>query len=181
MSKVDWSNAPEGAIKDGDAIMVSLINSWQELCAVLSAFERAGFSDIVEHGFGTKVIDAKTGYLTASVDTVYFVRCESGESKSARRFLTYEQLTGAAKENPKQEKPSADCVKSPNHYQLMDGIESIEIIARSMTREQWKGFCLGNMLKYRIRAGKKGDLQQDIDKANFYGELYEMHKGKCYV
>ena len=71
-------------------------------------------------------------------------------------------------------------VKSPSHYQLIEGMESIEIIARSMTQEEWKGFCLGNMLKYRIRAGKKDSLQQDIDKANFYGELYEMHKGKCY-
>ena len=74
----------------------------------------------------------------------------------------------------------SDVVKNPNHYQLMDGVESIEVIARSMTQEQWKGFCLGNMLKYRIRAGKKDKLQQDIDKANFYGELYETHKGKCY-
>jgi hypothetical protein len=73
-----------------------------------------------------------------------------------------------------------DQVKKPNHYQLMEGVESIEIIARSMTKGQWKGFCLGNMLKYRIRAGKKDALQQDIDKANFYGELYEMHKEKCY-
>jgi hypothetical protein len=73
-----------------------------------------------------------------------------------------------------------DQVKSPSHYQLIEGVESIEIIARSMTQAEWKGFCLGNMLKYRIRAGKKDSLQQDIDKANFYGELYEMHKGKCY-
>jgi hypothetical protein len=74
----------------------------------------------------------------------------------------------------------ADNVRKPSHYQLIDGIESIEIIARSMTAEQWKGFCLGNMLKYRIRAGKKDALQQDIDKANYYGELYELHKDKCY-
>lgn len=73
-----------------------------------------------------------------------------------------------------------DQVKSPSHYQLIEGVESIEIIARSMTVEQWQGFCLGNMLKYRIGAGKKDKLQQDIDKANFYGELYEMHKGKCH-
>lgn len=74
----------------------------------------------------------------------------------------------------------SDQVKNPSHYQLIEGVESIEIIARSMTKEQWKGFCLGNMLKYRIRAGKKDALQQDIEKANFYGELYEMHKEKCY-
>lgn len=28
--------------------------------------------------------------------------------------------------------------------------------------------------------GKKDALHQDIEKANFYGELYEMHKEKCY-
>ena len=71
-------------------------------------------------------------------------------------------------------------VKNPSHYQLMEGVESIEVIARAMTVEQWHGFCLGNMLKYRIRAGKKDALQQDIDKADFYGELYVMHKSKCY-
>ena len=81
--------------------------------------------------------------------------------------------------NAELDKP-VDNVKSPSHYQLIEGVESIEIIARSMTQEQWKGFCLGNILKYRIRAGKKDALQQDIDKANFYGDLYEMHKEKCY-
>ena len=94
--------------------------------------------------------------------------------------ITWARRQGCYELRPSNCKVSADCVKSPNHYQLMGGIELIEIIARSMTKEQWKGFCLGNMLKYRIRAGKKGCLQQDIDKANFYGELYEMHKGKCY-
>lgn len=73
-----------------------------------------------------------------------------------------------------------DNVRKPSHYQLIAGVESIEVIARSMTTEQWKGFCLGNMLKYRLRCGKKGALQQDIDKANYYGELYELHKDKCY-
>ena len=74
----------------------------------------------------------------------------------------------------------SDQVKNPKHYQILDGVESIEIIARSMTVEQWHGFCLGNILKYRIRAGKKGDLAEDIAKADFYQELYERHKNKCH-
>ena len=73
----------------------------------------------------------------------------------------------------------SDQVKNPKHYQILDGVESIEIIARSMTVEQWHGFCLGNILKYRIRAGKKGDLAEDIAKADFYQELYEKHQSKC--
>ena len=84
-----------------------------------------------------------------------------------------QEMTGAGES-------ASDSVKNPRHYQLMDGVESIEIIARSLTLEQWKGFCLGNMLKYRIRAGKKDSLEQDISKANFYNELFEMHKSKCH-
>jgi len=72
-----------------------------------------------------------------------------------------------------------DSVKNPKHYQVIEGVESITIIASAMTVEQWRGFCLGNILKYRIRAGKKGDLQQDIAKADYYQELYEMHKHLC--
>ena len=74
----------------------------------------------------------------------------------------------------------SDNVRNPKHYQIIEGVESIELIARSMTQEQWKCFCLGNIMKYRIRAGKKDALDQDIAKADFYKELYEMHKGKCY-
>lgn len=76
-----------------------------------------------------------------------------------------------------------DGVTKPSHYMLFDDIEAIEVIARSMTREQFKGYCLGNILKYRLRAGKKSELaylEKDMAKAGFYGELYEKHKDKCY-
>ena len=75
-------------------------------------------------------------------------------------------------------------VAKPSHYMLFDDIEAIEVIARSMTREQFKGYCLGNILKYRLRAGKKSELaflEKDMAKAGFYGELYEKHKDKCYA
>lgn len=74
-------------------------------------------------------------------------------------------------------------VTKPSHYDFFDGIEAIEIIARSMTVEMFRGYCLGNMLKYRLRAGKKSELayaEKDLAKANFYAELFEKHKGECY-
>jgi hypothetical protein len=81
--------------------------------------------------------------------------------------------------------PSAedDGVKQPSHYQLFEGVEAIEVIARSMTQEMFKGYCLGNILKYRLRAGKKSELatlEKDMAKATFYLELYTKHKGLCY-
>ena len=71
-----------------------------------------------------------------------------------------------------------DAVKQPKHYLIM-GEETITIIARSMTLDEWRGYCRGNVLKHRLRAGKKDDATQDLAKADFYEELFEMHKDKC--
>lgn len=78
---------------------------------------------------------------------------------------------------------SSDAVHAPSHYMLFDNLESIEVIARTMTVSEFRGFCLGNVLKYRLRAGKKAELanmEQDLKKAEFYKELFEKHKGLCH-
>jgi len=72
-----------------------------------------------------------------------------------------------------------DNVRNPKHYQILEGVESIDVIACSLTLEGWKGFCLGNITKYRLRAGKKGELEQDIAKADYYEELFEIKKYLC--
>lgn len=65
-----------------------------------------------------------------------------------------------------------DLIKNPKHYLIFDNVEAIEIIASTLTTSQWKGFCLGNILKYRIRAGKKDDMQQDIAKSIEYEDIF---------
>jgi hypothetical protein len=53
-----------------------------------------------------------------------------------------------------------------------------------MTVSEFRGFCMGNVLKYRLRAGKKSELatmEKDLNKAAFYQELFDLHKGKCYA
>ncbi|AGN34150.1 hypothetical protein VPPG_00025 [Vibrio phage VD1] len=72
-----------------------------------------------------------------------------------------------------------DVIKNPKHYSILDGVESITIIACSMTVDEWRGFCLGNIIKYRLRAGNKDALEQDIGKADYYKELFEKHKHLC--
>lgn len=64
----------------------------------------------------------------------------------------------------------ADLVNHPKHYAIAPGVEAIDIIKASLTPEQFKGYLLGNFLKYRLRAGDKDDLQQDIAKSNWYRE-----------
>jgi hypothetical protein len=55
-------------------------------------------------------------------------------------------------------------VDHPAHYGGADNpYEAIKVI------EAWGlGFCLGNTVKYIARAGKKGDLLEDLKKARWY-------------
>lgn len=59
-------------------------------------------------------------------------------------------------------------VDSPSHYQLFPEQEVIDLIKAVLTEEEWKGYLKGNILKYKLRAGDKDDLVQDINKANKY-------------
>lgn len=61
-----------------------------------------------------------------------------------------------------------DEINHPSHYQSLPGFESIDIIQSALTPEEFQGFCKGNMLKYRFRAGKKGSPETCIAKADWY-------------
>lgn len=74
---------------------------------------------------------------------------------------------------------STDQIRNPTHYALIDDVESIDVIACSLTTDEWRGFCLGNILKYRIRAGKKDEINQDVGKADQYEVLFESKKHLC--
>lgn len=107
--------------------------------------------------------------------------CIACLEKDDRYPHTCLQMVG--KPEVKQPEVKDDDVRKPSHYQVFDGVESIEIIARSMTVSEFRGFCKGNVLKYRLRAGKKSELatmEKDLNKAAFYQELFDLHKGKCY-
>jgi len=62
------------------------------------------------------------------------------------------------------ERRAPEKVNHPAHYGGEDNpYEAIKVI------EAWKlGFCLGNTVKYLSRAGKKGDLLEDLEKAAWY-------------
>lgn len=58
---------------------------------------------------------------------------------------------------------------NPDHYKALPK-EVIDIIQFTLTPEQFKGYLLGNVMKYRLRAGLKGDAMQDLEKARWYEE-----------
>ena len=65
-------------------------------------------------------------------------------------------------------------VKNPNskHYELWEDFEAIDVIKLALTDDEYKGFLKGNILKYRLRAGKKNiendNIIKDINKSIDY-------------
>jgi hypothetical protein len=56
-----------------------------------------------------------------------------------------------------------DPVNAPRHYRAGDTYETIRVI------EAWGlGYNLGNAVKYISRAGSKGNLVEDLEKARWY-------------
>lgn len=60
-----------------------------------------------------------------------------------------------------------DNVNHPSHY-TAGGIEVIEFLKAKLTREEYRGFLKGNVIKYLSRAGLKGAETQDYHKALWY-------------
>lgn len=72
--------------------------------------------------------------------------------------------------NPSEQKANArqvvDNVRAPQHY-TFGGIETIDYLRAKLTREQLKGYYVGNLLKYLSRAGRKNGVE-DYKKAEVY-------------
>lgn len=60
-----------------------------------------------------------------------------------------------------------DVVNSPEHYR-QGGIEAIDAIQASMTREEFKGYLKANCMKYLWRYRHKGKPVEDLRKAKWY-------------
>ena len=80
------------------------------------------------------------------------------------------------------ENKNIDNVNNPNHYKLGCGVESIEIIKRVLGLKGFVAFCLGNILKYLIRAEKKNKLE-DYKKAAKYLEwvIQNYNRSESYL
>mgnify|MGYP005814456117 FL=1 len=59
-----------------------------------------------------------------------------------------------------------DMVNSPSHYNK-HGIECIQAIRATLTDEEFRGYCKGNVLKYTWREAYK-NKDEDLQKARWY-------------
>ena len=67
---------------------------------------------------------------------------------------------------PKEKEQKKDAVNHPDHY-TQGGIECIDCIRASMSKEGFEDYCKGNVIKYLHRWRFKGGVQ-DLRKAEVY-------------
>lgn len=68
---------------------------------------------------------------------------------------------------------TVDMVNSPNHYKQYDSIDGEVIDLIEEVEKAYPlglGYCIGNALKYILRAPFKGNMKQDLQKAIYYLE-----------
>ena len=85
------------------------------------------------------------------------------EGVSEAPATLYEMMEQTAQEAP-------DMVNHPSHYTAYP-VEVIDMIKAVLGPERFEAYCLGNEIKYRMRAGLKGDPGQDLAKAMKYKEF----------
>lgn len=79
----------------------------------------------------------------------------------------------------------SDNVNSPAHY-TSGKIEAIDSIESSLSHEEFKGYCKGNILKYGLRAGKKiyvvkeKDGEIDYEESKRLSEIEDIGKVRKY-
>lgn len=85
--------------------------------------------------------------------------------QSAKEFLEMCRETGAL---IGEGTVAEDKIKSPNHYKL-EGLncETIDVVKARLGKEGFKAFCIGNVIKYVLRAEKKNGLE-DYKKSRQY-------------
>ena len=96
--------------------------------------------------------------------------CSPASSPKKKPILDVDRLLKIVAEE--QARKTHDPVQRPAHYQRF-GMEVIDIIRHVLGPEGFRAYCIGNELKYRLRAGDKGDAAQDLAKAMKYREFRE--------
>lgn len=65
----------------------------------------------------------------------------------------------------------------PQYYRTSYPFEVIDILKSMLSEDEFRGFCLGNEIKYRMRAGIKSDkIVEDITKAEWYRKARENNE-----
>lgn len=54
------------------------------------------------------------------------------------------------------------------HYELWNEFEAIDVLKTVLSKDEYIGFLKGNILKYQLRAGKKDNIEKEMEKIKDY-------------
>lgn len=77
--------------------------------------------------------------------------------------------------NLKEIESDKKVIDHPQRYGGDTEYECIKVLEHWFNEDQFKGFCIGNCLKYLCRLGKKDDELQELKKASWYLNHYVEH------
>jgi hypothetical protein len=66
-------------------------------------------------------------------------------------------------------------IDSKSEYYDAGGIEVLEVIKAKLTKDQFTGYLLGNLIKYTLRLNYKGDACRDAEKTAHYSKWLSEH------
>lgn len=102
-------------------------------------------------------------------------------TEESRRCLEmYDYMRIPEIKAPEKLEVNKELVNHPEHYNGGSDYECYKVLKNWLTPEQYKGFLLGNSLKYLCRLGKKDNPVQEIKKSKWYEEklIEEFGNGK---
>jgi len=70
---------------------------------------------------------------------------------------------------------NAHPLKNPDspHYELIAGIEAIEVLEAMFPKEEMKAWAKISYMKYQLRLGKKDDLPKELRKMDSFKTYWE--------
>lgn len=116
---------------------------------------KKGFTSIAEFRNSFASAKLKGGKLRRKSRAV----TEAPAAKVAVPDMVYEVESPPHKFNP---------VSFPEHYINGSGLQTIELIETTLTPDEFRGYLKGSILKYTLRAGRKGPAAEDYAKARWF-------------
>jgi len=59
-------------------------------------------------------------------------------------------------------------IEENKHHLIWKGMQSLDVMKLSLTKEEYIGFLKGQILKYQLRLGKKDDVAKELKKIQDY-------------
>lgn len=115
-----------------------------------------------ENVFGEEKLEGWQPYWVMQINPIEKPELAKGE------YVQMEVTAASANIEPDIKPDMEDMVNQPPHYKVIGDIEAIDIIRELLGPEQFIAYCYGNVLKYSLRAKKKENFMQDLNKAKTY-------------